>query len=55
MMARRLLSYNLLMAIVLFVVGYAVGVWIGDRVVSFATSRTPARTTWRSSSDTPAR
>src|SRR4249920_2793316 len=36
MMARRLLSYNLLTAIVLFVVGYAVGVWIGDRVVSFS-------------------
>ena len=35
MMARRLLSYNLLAAIALFVVGYAVGVWIGDRVVSF--------------------
>ena len=35
MMPRRLLSYNLLTAIVLFVVGYAVGVWIGDRVVSF--------------------
>jgi cytochrome c oxidase subunit I len=35
MMARRLLSYNLLSAIVLFAVGYAVGVWIGDRLASF--------------------